>query len=701
NGGAEFTSLNTEHSASADLTGVLTAVTGSENGSSSRKYFWGVYPYSENNSVTLSGSSNYLTTVVNDVQYGVADSYSPGQNIWIGRDLGLELSFKSLLSGIKFTFSRDDIVMVTIKGNNGEYLAGKVNVLMDSGVPVVSDVVEGKTVLTLKPDGGGTFRSGAVYRALFLPTNFTDGLTVSFLTSDGTSGNRAYGKLNFERNNPKNAANADAGATWQPLYVEMGPKIFWATRNIGAVNPWDTGDYFAWGETEAKTSYSWNTYKWGTANNELTKYNDDSTFGTVDNPAYLYLQADDDAARVNLGPGWLTPQKNDWQWLVDNCDWEWTDDYEGTGTSGYVVTSTVSGYTTSSIFLPAAGLYINAPARVGRAGNYWSGNHGRKNVTGDEEQGMPYKAWYMNFTSSGHQVSSIDRFYGIPVRPMYYWSSVESVSLDQTSLTIAKDATAQLTATVLPESATNPAVTWSSSDETIATVSDDGLVTGIKAGTATITVTTVDGNKTASCLVMVRKGINGHVFVEMGDGLKWAITNVGATSEEEYGDYFAWGETAAKSDYSWSTYFDNPSGDGKTFTKYALDKKTQLDLSDDAASANWGGTWRMPTDAEWTALRNKDNFDWAWTGDYNGTGVKGRIVTSKVPGYEGNQIFLPATGYRNGTSLRDVGSSGYYWSSSLNTSDSYDAWGVYFSSGGVGRFDDYRCFGLSVRPVSE
>ena len=264
NGGAEFTSLNTEPSASADFTGVLTAVTGSENGSSSRKYFWGVYPYSENNSVMLSGSSNYLYTVVNDIQYGVADSYSPGQNIWIGRDLGLELSFKSLLSGIKFTFSRDDIVMVTIKGNNGEYLAGKVNVLMDSGVPVVSDVVEGKTVLTLKPDGGGTFRSGAVYRALFLPTNFTDGLTVSFLTSDGTSGNRAYGKLNFERNNPKNAANADAGATWQPLYVEMGPKIFWATRNIGAVNPWDTGDYFAWGETEAKTSYSWNTYKWGT-----------------------------------------------------------------------------------------------------------------------------------------------------------------------------------------------------------------------------------------------------------------------------------------------------------------------------------------------------------------------------------------------------------------------------------------------------
>lgn len=242
NGGAEFTSLNTQPSASADFTGVLTAVTGSEDGSSSMKYFWGVYPYSKDNSVTLSGTSNYLTTVVNDIQYGVADSYSSGQNIWVGRNYGLELSFKSLLSGIKFTFTRSDITRVTIQGNNGEYIAGKVNVTMDSGVPVVSSVVEGKQSVSLLPQSGGTFQKGAVYRVLFLPTNFTNGLTVTFYTTDGSVGTKTYGKLNFERNKPKAADNADEKATWEAAaeYVEMGPGISGPRRMSAPTAPRNT-----------------------------------------------------------------------------------------------------------------------------------------------------------------------------------------------------------------------------------------------------------------------------------------------------------------------------------------------------------------------------------------------------------------------------------------------------------------------------
>ena len=313
-GGAEFTSLNTEPSASADFTGILTAVTGSENGSSSKKYFWGVYPYSANNSVTLSGNSNYLTTVVNDTQYGVADSFSAGQNIWIGRDLGLELSFKSLLSGIKFTFSRDDIIGITIKGNNGEYLAGKVNVVMDSGVPEVSDVVEGKTRITLKPENGGSFQTGAVYRALFLPTNFTQGLTVTFYASDGSVGTRTYGNLNFLRNEPKNATNADSKATWELPYVEMAEGFKWARRNVGAMTPEEYGDYFSWGETSPMSSYN-----------------------------YDYSIPFSDAATANLGSGWRTPTDAEWEALLDtdNYTWEWTTE---NGVNGYKVTSHVAGY---------------------------------------------------------------------------------------------------------------------------------------------------------------------------------------------------------------------------------------------------------------------------------------------------------------------------------------------------------------------
>ena len=195
-------------------------------------------------------------------------------------------------------------------------------------------------------------------------------------------------------------------------------------------------------------------------------------------------------------------------------------------------------------------------------------------------------------------------------------------------------------------------------------------------------------------------GINGHTYVEMGDGLKWATMNLGATKPEEYGDYFAWGETAAKTDYSWSTYFDTSDG-GSTFTKYATDKKTVLDLEDDAARQIWKGSWRIPTDAEWTALRDEANFKWDWTDDYEGTGIAGQVVISKVSGYEGNTIFLPAAGYRDGTSLSFVGSYGVYWSSSLSTGGSSYAWYVGFNSGYVYRSHVYRYYGQSVRPVSE
>ncbi|MBO5562193.1 MAG: hypothetical protein J5939_00575 [Bacteroidales bacterium] len=190
--------------------------------------------------------------------------------------------------------------------------------------------------------------------------------------------------------------------------------------------------------------------------------------------------------------------------------------------------------------------------------------------------------------------------------------------------------------------------------------------------------------------------INGHEYVEMGDGLKWATCNVGAATPEEFGDYFAWGETTTKTDYSWSTYFDNPSGDGVTFTKYAMDKKTVLDLTDDAARVNWGSTWRMPTDAEWFALLDSANFDWDWD-DVR----KGYKVTSKVSGYEGNSIFLPGAGYMY-DDIFDGIYAGNYWSSWNGASyGSEYALSVYFYSKEVSRILRERYNGLSVRPVSD
>ena len=193
---------------------------------------------------------------------------------------------------------------------------------------------------------------------------------------------------------------------------------------------------------------------------------------------------------------------------------------------------------------------------------------------------------------------------------------------------------------------------------------------------------------------------NGHEWVDLGLSVKWATCNVGATKPEEYGNYYAWGETEPKTNYNWSTY-KWCSGSAETQTKYCtdssygtVDNKTTLELEDDAARANWGGAWRMPTDDEWTELL--ENCTRTWTSDYNGTGVAGRIVTSKI---NGNSIFLPAAGSRNDESLGDAGYYGRYWSSSLFTGFPDNAWFVSFSSDYVNRDYFYRGGGLSVRPV--
>ena len=218
----------------------------------------------------------------------------------------------------------------------------------------------------------------------------------------------------------------------------------------------------------------------------------------------------------------------------------------------------------------------------------------------------------------------------------------------------------------------------------------------ITMGNADVTYTA-----TFEVIPMVIAGTeNGYDYVDLGLSVKWATCNVGATSPEEYGNYYAWGETEPKTTYDLATY-KWCNGSESTLTKYntsrdygRVDNKTVLDLADDAARANWGGAWRMPTDAEWTELR--ENCIWTRTDDYNGTGVAGRIVTSIT---NGNHIFLPAAGYRGSGGLNGAGGYGYYWSSSLNLDDPNNAWRVYFDSDYVYRRSYDRNYGLSVRPV--
>ncbi len=252
----------------------------------------------------------------------------------------------------------------------------------------------------------------------------------------------------------------------------------------------------------------------------------------------------------------------------------------------------------------------------------------------------------------------------------------------------------------------------------------DAVITGtitFNGDSATITFTNNSGEQQTldlryddgtSEVEPTDKTPNGVVAVDLGlsSGTLWANRNIGALSNEAYGDYFAWGETegynSGKTSFTWWTYkWCNESN--KKLTKYCtdssygyngfMDKKTELDPEDDAAYVNWGSKWRMPTYAQLNEL--KENCTWVRK-------TVNDIKGYKVIGPNGNSIFLPAAG-RYDSSIGNAGSYGYYWSRTLNASNPDKARNLHFyvgndnvSDGGI--YMDYigrTYYGLCVRPV--
>ena len=260
------------------------------------------------------------------------------------------------------------------------------------------------------------------------------------------------------------------------------------------------------------------------------------------------------------------------------------------------------------------------------------------------------------------------------------------ITLSKTSLDLQPDDYTRISATMVPSDA--GAVTWTSSDEKVATVLG-GIILGIADGTATITASV--GGASATCIVNVTSITynNNHEYVDLGLSVKWATMNIGADSPEEYGSYFAWGETSEKKVYNWSTYKYGTSATHQT--KYnEADGKVVLDPIDDVARANWGGTWRMPTYDEMMELKEK--CFWSWT---TLNGVRGR----KVTGPSGNSIFLPAAGYYHDNELTYARNTGGYWTSSISTSNSTLGWNLYFYPNTIYMSSCNRCDGWSVRAV--
>ena len=269
--------------------------------------------------------------------------------------------------------------------------------------------------------------------------------------------------------------------------------------------------------------------------------------------------------------------------------------------------------------------------------------------------------------------------------------AVTGVELDKATLRMTIGDEVTLSASVKPSDAVDKSVTWSSSKPEIATVTE-GKVKGIAAGKATVTVKSTDGGFTASCEVTVMS-VKPEKAVDLGLSVYWRTENLGVNNYEPRGRHYAWGETATKSEFNWSTYA-LCDGDMISLKKYTTSDNTLLKSEDDAATQILGGTWRTPTTTEWRELM--DNCDWTWSDS-----KKGYTVTSKVPGFEGNSIFLPAAGCRLNTNFYDTETFGYYWSANVNPENPAVAISVYFYSSSHELRGEYRYFGYSIRPVSD
>ncbi|MGM9790993.1 MAG: hypothetical protein ACI3Y4_01160 [Candidatus Cryptobacteroides sp.] len=332
--GTRYVSQNTENAEIAEFT-TSDKIGSAELASTNR---WGLYPY--NSSATCDGS--YVTTTLPAEQKGVKGTFDDHLFITLAHSANNDYAFKNVCGGIKLSLSRGDIQKITFKGNNNENLAGQVKLSMGSdGKPTVSAVVSGEKEITLTPKSGTTFASGSNYYIISLPVSLSKGFTMTLETETHIGTFKHTGtSVKIKRGVFGVKANIDKYATFVAKYdgeaVDLGLSVKWGSCNVRAKNPEDYGERYSWGETAAKSNYSWKTYELCEGTEfTLTKYVPVPTeidYGTIDHTAEL--DPEDDVAHIICGGKWRMPKAAEWQELMDKCTWTWT---QQNGVNGYLV----------------------------------------------------------------------------------------------------------------------------------------------------------------------------------------------------------------------------------------------------------------------------------------------------------------------------------------------------------------------------
>lgn len=489
--------------------------------------------------------------------------------------------------------------------------------------------------------------------------------------------------------------------------VDLGLSVKWRAFNLGAETILGSGNYYAWGETETKEQYLESNYKWYKDGDikQVTKYN---ILGNSFNPGFpeadgkYILEPEDDIATATLGGDWRLPTYFEAKELIENCSVEYVADYYETGIPGFVFTSQVIGFEGATLFMPLTGYFTKTLKHEDTLMEMWTST---KHIF-DGMDSMPSLA--MAFAGNTHlgTVATVinDRDIGLPVRPVcdnqHHTLGVSINEPQGVSKGILEGYGYQLNAQIYPSNGAEQVIHWASEDESIATVSQDGLVTGVSPGSVHITAN-VDNGVSASQLFIVQ-GKQDEEYVDLGLSVLWATRNLGAESFEKNGDYYAWGETALKPYYSWDDYVWGTQIDISTFnfTKYltqekygTVDNLVELESQDDVANVILGDGWRMPTAEEVEELI-QNTYIWR---SYNflETGITMFYVGSKVSGYEDKYIYFPSAEY----AWRDVFSEnfGIYWSATLNKSKNERAMTIDLDLSKLG--SARRAEGHPIRPV--